>query len=160
MKHHKRPPPVVVSPRIVECKCEDCGKVLPNKSSYNRHKTTHEPRIIPCEQCNQKFKGLYDLQKHRKVHDTIYFRCRACPRFFKEQKILDVHMNFHNKKKLEKIQKEDEKRFATENAEILEIMEIIKENGLGPLDTTNDKEKKIIIESIEVEGFLYFIETI
>ena len=171
MKHHKRPPPTKITQKNAskdsEHTCEECLKVLPNKYSYNRHKSVHAPRSFACEQCGVKFKAPYDLQKHQKVHETLYFRCRACPRFFKEQKVLDVHMSHHSKKKLEKIQKEDEKKLAeiqkeneqklaAENAELLEILDIIEENGLGPLEMTAEEQNKIIIESIEV-SFRKFI---
>ena len=50
--------------------CEDCGQVLKNFNSLQKHKLTHvRERPYSCETCGKGFRNLSNLKKHKESHD-------------------------------------------------------------------------------------------
>ena len=70
---HKSENPYQSPKKDVEsCTCEHCGKVLANKSSFNKHlKTVHNQYVITpetlvkkCDQCDMEFHEALLMNEH------------------------------------------------------------------------------------------------
>ncbi|XP_029731539.2 gastrula zinc finger protein XlCGF67.1 [Aedes albopictus] len=84
-------------------KCEECGKFLKSRSSWNSHRLRHEQgKRFECEVCRKRFAAPKDLKTHYKVHEekTERFRCDECGKDFGRIYTLLDHQRLHSGKEV------------------------------------------------------------
>ncbi|KAK7500598.1 hypothetical protein BaRGS_00008173 [Batillaria attramentaria] len=76
--------------------CDVCGKVFPNQTYMQRHRTSHVAPQHCCDVCGKMFKIEKAMRNHRKTHEDGYtrpvFHCDMCPKTFCSQYLVDCHV--------------------------------------------------------------------
>ncbi|XP_059608030.1 uncharacterized protein LOC132255876 [Phlebotomus argentipes] len=78
--------------------CSQCGKILWNKASYERHQLVKHSssRNLKCPLCPKAFKLKYNLTEHMLVHSKEKpFACDVCQKGFKRKSNLMSHSASH-----------------------------------------------------------------
>ncbi|XP_072020701.1 uncharacterized protein [Amphiura filiformis] len=76
-----------------KCVCDICGKQMPSKGAYRRHKVTHlVVKPYQCSECGKGFSQNTNLKSHMRVHTGVKpFRCDLCPQAFTHNVSLKTH---------------------------------------------------------------------
>ncbi|XP_076239975.1 uncharacterized protein LOC143182675 isoform X2 [Calliopsis andreniformis] len=136
--------------------CLKCDRHYSSKKSLDKHVSTHEEKKFTCDKCNKQFFQLDKLIKHSKLHKVKEklkpVLCRICNKTFKKTDTMVRHLNVHkranpkevlsilkeirDKRKLENINKSEEKNMMVgSNNDKTEIEEGIVNNGMSTLNT-------------------------
>ncbi|XP_062701519.1 zinc finger protein 93 isoform X1 [Aedes albopictus] len=87
--------------------CEICGRNIKGVEWFRRHMKTHtEVPQFTCEVCGSKFRRKAQLQTHMVTHTGLTpHECETCGKRFALKYNLEAHVKRHQKKGVEKVQK-------------------------------------------------------
>lgn len=91
---HLRTHGVVVTSSHKSSRCKDCGKILCDAASLNRHRRIHTGETpYRCGECGQRFRHAGSLSFHMRDHPVPKgFQCEQCPRRFARAGFRDKHV--------------------------------------------------------------------
>lgn len=72
--------------------CTECDKTFSRKSSYVRHKKSHEPGLEKCTICNMYFINDTLLFEHNEKYHSVNLQCTVCKSTYKRKSVLVKHI--------------------------------------------------------------------